>query len=95
MISVEGTDMEGGGIGLKNEVWEAAKPIVEQWTGMELKPTSQYGIRIYTEGAILNPHADRRKYGGKTVNPISAPPCMKTNFCIECLYLQSHSLALA
>ena len=26
---------------------------------MELKPSSQYGIRIYTEGAILNPHADR------------------------------------
>lgn len=35
------------------------KPVVEEWTGMELKPSSQYGIRVYTEGAILNPHADR------------------------------------
>ncbi|KAG7347910.1 ankyrin repeat domain protein [Nitzschia inconspicua] len=59
MISVEDTEMEGGSLDLKNKVWNAAKPVVEAWTGMELKPTSQYGIRVYTEGAILNPHADR------------------------------------
>jgi hypothetical protein len=44
---------------LKEAIWEAAKPIVEEWTGMELQPTSLYGIRAYTEGAVLNPHADR------------------------------------
>lgn len=59
MISVEDPDMEGGGLELKNKVWDAARPIVEAWTGMELKPTSQYGVRVYTQGAILNPHADR------------------------------------
>lgn len=26
---------------------------------MELKPTSMYGVRMYTEGAVLNPHVDR------------------------------------
>ena len=26
---------------------------------MELTPVSQYGIRVYTEGAILSPHVDR------------------------------------
>jgi prolyl 4-hydroxylase len=62
MLSVEDTEMEGGGIELKNKIWDAAKPVVEAWTGMELKPTSQYGIRVYTEGAVLNPHADRCKY---------------------------------
>jgi prolyl 4-hydroxylase len=61
MISVEDPDMEGDGPALKNRIWDVAKPIVETWTGMELKPTSQYGIRVYTEGAILNPHADRCK----------------------------------
>jgi len=26
---------------------------------MEQQPSSLYGIRVYTEGAILSPHADR------------------------------------
>ena len=26
------------------------KPILEEWTGMELEPSSMYGIRMYTEG---------------------------------------------
>ena len=26
---------------------------------MELSPTSLYGIRVYTEGAVLAPHVDR------------------------------------
>jgi hypothetical protein len=59
MVSVEDTGLRGGGLELKNAIWEAAKSTVEAWTGMELKPISQYGIRIYTEGAILNPHVDR------------------------------------
>ena len=59
MVSVEDGNLRGGGMQLKNAVWDAAKSTVEQWTGMELKPISQYGIRVYTEGAILNPHVDR------------------------------------
>ena len=27
-----------------------SKPILEEWTGMELEPSSMYGIRMYTEG---------------------------------------------
>ena len=59
MVSVEDTRLRGGGRELKQAVWDAAKSTIEQWTGMELRPTSMYGIRIYTEGAILNPHVDR------------------------------------
>jgi prolyl 4-hydroxylase len=59
MVSVEDTRLRGGGIKLKNAIWDATKSTIEQWTGMELKPISQYGIRVYTEGAILNPHVDR------------------------------------
>jgi prolyl 4-hydroxylase len=59
IISVEDSNLRGGGMGLKNELWDAAKSTVEQWTGMELKSTSLYGIRVYHEGAILNPHVDR------------------------------------
>jgi prolyl 4-hydroxylase len=59
MVSVEDTSLRGGGKTLKNKVWDAAKKVVEEWTQMELKPISQYGIRVYTEGAILSPHADR------------------------------------
>jgi hypothetical protein len=59
MVSVEDEDFAGAGQELKEAIWDAAKPIVEEWTGMELQPTSLYGIRAYTEGAVLNPHADR------------------------------------
>lgn len=59
MVSVEDTRLRGGGRGLKQAIWDAAKSTIEQWTGMELRPTSMYGIRVYTDGAILNPHVDR------------------------------------
>eukprot|EP00934_Nitzschia_sp_Nitz4_P009460 Nitzschia sp. Nitz4//scaffold43_size134323//70752//72216//NITZ4_003303-RA/size134323-processed-gene-0.52-mRNA-1//-1//CDS//3329551960//9450//frame0 len=59
MVSVENPDMEGGGPYMKSKVWEAARPTLEAWTGMKLRPSSLYGIRIYTEGAILSPHVDR------------------------------------
>jgi prolyl 4-hydroxylase len=59
MVSVEDTSLRGGGTFLKNEIWDAAKPVIEEWTGMEVQPISLYGIRVYTEGAILSPHADR------------------------------------
>lgn len=59
MVSVEDVNLRGGGIKLKQQVWDAARDTLERWTGMELEPVSQYGIRVYTEGAILSPHVDR------------------------------------
>jgi len=40
-------------------IWEASKESLEQWTGVELSPTSLYGVRVYTENAVLAPHVDR------------------------------------
>jgi len=59
MVSVEDPSLPGAGYDLKSAIWEAARPIIEEWTGMEQQPSSLYGIRIYTDGAILSPHADR------------------------------------
>jgi hypothetical protein len=59
MVSVEDKSLRGGGAQLKQQVWDAAKDTIQRWTGMELTPVSQYGIRVYTEGAILSPHVDR------------------------------------
>lgn len=60
MVSVEDKDLVGDDmLELKNAIWNAAKGTIEEWTGMEQKPTSMYGIRVYTEGAILSPHVDR------------------------------------
>lgn len=58
-VSIEDSKFRGGGKALKNRIWNAAKPTIEAWTGMKLQPTSLYGIRVYTEGAILAPHVDR------------------------------------
>jgi prolyl 4-hydroxylase len=59
MVSVENSKLRGGGGVMKDAVWEAARPTIEEWTGMKLRPSSLYGVRVYTEGAILAPHVDR------------------------------------
>ncbi|KAL3943133.1 MAG: hypothetical protein SGBAC_002782 [Bacillariaceae sp.] len=59
MVSVEDKGLRGGGRSMKSNIWEAARPTIEAWTGMKLQATSLYGIRVYTEGAILAPHVDR------------------------------------
>jgi len=58
MVSVEDKRLRGGPQ-LKQQIWDAAKDTIQRWTGMELEPVSMYGIRVYTEGAILSPHVDR------------------------------------
>lgn len=59
MVGVEDTKLRGGGMQLKQRLWDAAKATIEEWTGMEQKPTSMYGIREYTANAVLSPHVDR------------------------------------
>ena len=46
MVSVENSGLRGGGQKFKNEIWDAVRPTIEAWTGMKLKPTSLYGIRV-------------------------------------------------
>lgn len=52
MISFENPDFKGG-LAVKNMIWEGMKPIIEEWVGYQIEPTSLYGIRIYKEGSIL------------------------------------------
>mmetsp|Transcript_16020 Transcript_16020/g.44367 ORF Transcript_16020/g.44367 Transcript_16020/m.44367 type:complete len:419 (-) Transcript_16020:242-1498(-) len=59
MVSVENSKLRGGGPRFKQKIWDAARPTIEEWTGMELSPSSLYGIRVYQEGAVLAPHVDR------------------------------------
>ena len=44
---------------LRDLTWDTTKPILEEWSGVELVQSSLYGIRIYKRGAILAPHVDR------------------------------------
>lgn len=44
---------------LRKAIWDASKASLEEWTGVELSPSSLYGVRVYTEGAVLAPHVDR------------------------------------
>ena len=59
MVSTEDPSLRGSGPGLKARIWNAVQPIIEEWTGHSIKPTSLYGIREYTDGAILATHVDR------------------------------------
>ena len=55
MVSFENKDYKGGW-DLKNEIWDGVKPILSEWIGgKEIEPTSLYGIRKYTHGAVLAP----------------------------------------
>lgn len=59
MVSVEDTRLRGAGVNIKRKVWNAARDTLQEWTQEELTECSLYGIRVYTEGAILATHVDR------------------------------------
>jgi prolyl 4-hydroxylase len=59
LVSVDDTGLRGSGPRLKNHIWAAASATLEEWTSQELQPCSLYGIRVYSEGAIMLPHVDR------------------------------------
>jgi len=59
MVSVEDRTLRGGGSTIKRKIWDAARETIQEWTGEELTDCSLYGIRIYTEGAVLATHVDR------------------------------------
>ena len=59
MVSPEDSRLRGYGDGLKRSIWSALRPTMEEWVGHKLQETSLYGIRVYTEGAILATHVDR------------------------------------
>lgn len=59
MVSVEDQNLRGGGRVLKKAIWDSARDTIQEWTGQELTECSLYGIRVYTEGAVLSTHVDR------------------------------------
>ncbi len=59
MVSVENTKLRGGGYKLKRSIWDAARSTIQEWTNEELTDCSLYGVRVYTEGAMLATHVDR------------------------------------
>jgi len=59
ITSIEDNRLRGGGYNLKQKIWNAARDTLQEWTGEELTQCSLYGVRTYTEGAILASHVDR------------------------------------
>jgi prolyl 4-hydroxylase len=59
MVSVENSRLRGGGGALKKAIWDAAHDTLSEWTGEELTECSLYGIRVYSDGAVLASHVDR------------------------------------
>ena len=49
----------GGSSKLQKQIFEAAQPILEEWTQHYLEPVSLWGIRVYRNNSILVPHVDR------------------------------------
>jgi len=59
MVDVQLETLEGGGLLLKQKIWDAARTTIEEWTGQRLAECSLYGIRVYETGAVLASHVDR------------------------------------
>lgn len=57
MVSFDDRTIKGTSA-LRDSIWNSVRPILEEWTGHALVPTSLYGIRVYQEGSVLAP----RKY---------------------------------
>ncbi len=45
--------------GLERQILQELKPLHEAWAGMELEPTSAYGIRLYQNASSLVMHYDK------------------------------------
>eukprot|EP01039_Chlorochromonas_danica_P005604 gene5604-6171_t len=59
MVSFENPDFPEG-LEVKQKIWDGVKPLIEEWIGgYKIQPTSLYGIRFYTSGAVLAQHVDR------------------------------------
>ena len=54
MVSFEDSSFRDG-IRTKELIWQHCKPIIEEWVGRKVVPTSLYGIRVYKDKAILAP----------------------------------------
>jgi hypothetical protein len=59
MLDVYDSKLKGGGEELVDLIWDATKPVLEEWTEQELTKISLYGIRKYTANSVLAPHVDR------------------------------------
>jgi hypothetical protein len=66
MMNVHDSKFQGGGIALANAVWNEVHDVLLRWIRTDnpdfhyqLSPASLYGIRTYTQGAVLAPHVDR------------------------------------
>jgi prolyl 4-hydroxylase len=59
MVNFEDPRFQPEGFALKDSTWNNIKPIVEEWVGAKVKPSSLYGVRIYESEAVLATHVDR------------------------------------
>lgn len=59
MLNLQDISLKLSGDTIRSKIYDGVKDILREWTGVELSPTSLYGVRIYTDGAILAPHVDR------------------------------------
>ena len=44
----------------KEHIFASTKQSMEEWTGIDMKPSAMYGIRVYTHGCIVPPHVNDR-----------------------------------
>ncbi len=58
MLDINSKVLTGGRTKLKKSIWEVVWHALQEWTRVDLTPTSLYGIHKYTEGTILVTHVN-------------------------------------
>lgn len=89
------SDVVGGSTELHDRLLELARPVLEEWTGMELQSTSLYGIRIYREGAILSPHVDRNPLVASAIINVAQDPAMTDDWPLEVIDRQGNAVNIS
>ena len=62
MVSVEDSSLRGSGTSLKETILQDTQQVMKEWLSrddIQFSDCRLYGIRVYTEDAMLNPHVDR------------------------------------
>lgn len=58
LLDIDDEKYNFSGEKLRTLIWEEIKPVLEQWSGLELSPSSLYGIRFWSNHAVVPPHLD-------------------------------------
>ena len=80
---------------LKEAVAQALKPLLNQWSGISLRLSAVYGIRIYARGTRLRMHRDRKGHIVSAILNLDQSVDEPWPLTIEDHFFRTHNVLMA